>query len=126
MFFPRLAVAAIVGGLVLGSVPVGAEPISQVVVFGDSLSDNGTGFYAVTTAAAAAGVPGVFPVPFSPPYDSGRFSNGPVAVERLAQQLGAPLVDLAQGGATTGIGNSLDGGSPTIPRRSCRRSARRV
>ena len=113
MFFARLAAAAVLGGLVLGSAPVGAEPISQVVVLGDSLSDNGTGFYAVTTAAATAGVPGVVPFPFSPPYDSGRFSNGPVAVERLAQQIGAPLVDLAQGGATTGIGNSLDGGSPT-------------
>jgi phospholipase/lecithinase/hemolysin len=43
----------------------------------------------------------------------GRRSDGPVAVEKLAGILGAPLVDFAWLGATSGIGNILDGGTPT-------------
>jgi phospholipase/lecithinase/hemolysin len=76
-----------------------AEPYSAVIVYGDSLSDNGNLF-------AATGVPPA-------PYYNGRFSNGPVAVEQLAAQLGAPLIDFAWGGATTGIGNGGDGGTQT-------------
>jgi phospholipase/lecithinase/hemolysin len=36
-----------------------------------------------------------------------------VAVEQLAGALGAPLIDFAWIGATTGIGNYADGGTPT-------------
>lgn len=73
------------------------QSINQVVVLGDSWSDNGN-LYALT------GNPG-------PPYWQGRASNGPVAVEYLAQRLGVPLSDFAWGGATTGVGNIADGGT---------------
>src|SRR4051812_38820866 len=73
-----------------------AEPFSLVVVYGDSLSDNGNLF-------GAAALPG-------PPYFQGRRSDGPVAVEKLAAALGVPLLDFAWIGATTGIGNIGDGG----------------
>lgn len=63
---------------------------SAVVVYGDSLSDNGNLFNAI-------GIPGA-------PYYNGRRSNGPVAVENLAAALNAPLVDFAWIGATTGLG----------------------
>lgn len=77
-----------------------AGPFSAVVAYGDSLADNGNFF-------AATGQPG-------PPYVGGRASNGPVAVEQLADIFGAPLLDFAWLGATTGIGNHLDpGGTPT-------------
>src|SRR5208283_3255100 len=76
-----------------------ATSFSAVVVYGDSLSDNGNLY-------AATGQPGA-------PYYDGRRSNGPVAVEQLATALGAPLVDYAWIGATTGIGNYGDGGTPT-------------
>jgi phospholipase/lecithinase/hemolysin len=76
-----------------------AGPYTSVVVYGDSLSDNGNFFN-------ATGQPGA-------PYSQGRRSNGRVAVEDLANQLGAPLFDLAWIGATTGAGNYVDGGSPT-------------
>jgi len=76
-----------------------ADSFSAVVVYGDSLSDNGNLF-------AASGQPG-------PPYYMGRRSNGPVAVEQLATNLGVPLEDFAWIGATTGIGNLSDGGTPT-------------
>jgi len=78
-----------------------ADPFTSVVVYGDSLSDNGNLF-----AATGGTIPG-------PPYFDGRRSNGPVAVEQLAATLGVPLVDFAWIGATTGIGNFGDGGTPT-------------
>jgi|SRR5580700_4120146 phospholipase/lecithinase/hemolysin len=43
----------------------------------------------------------------------GRFSNGPLAVEYLANTLHSPLTSFAWGGATTGIGDSGDGGTQT-------------
>ncbi|MGA2263901.1 MAG: SGNH/GDSL hydrolase family protein [Acidobacteriota bacterium] len=79
------------------SVNAYAQSISQIVVLGDSLSDNGN-FYAATGSPA-------------PPYWQGRASNGPVAVEYLAQSLGVPLRDFAWYAATTGIGNVADGGT---------------
>jgi phospholipase/lecithinase/hemolysin len=84
--------------LTFGALAV-AGPYTSVIVYGDSLSDNGNFF-------AATGQPGA-------PYWQGRRSNGPVAVENLANQLGAPLVDLAWIGATTGVGNYGDKGTPT-------------
>ncbi|OPY84297.1 MAG: Phosphatidylcholine-sterol acyltransferase precursor [Syntrophus sp. PtaU1.Bin208] len=76
-----------------------AKPYSSVVVYGDSLSDNGNFFN-------ATGQPGF-------PYYEGRRSDGPVAVEYLAASLGAPLIDFAWIGATTGVGNYADGGNVT-------------
>jgi phospholipase/lecithinase/hemolysin len=74
---------------------------SGLVVYGDSLSDNGNLF-------AATGQP-------ASPYFQGRFSNGPVAAEQLAAMLGVPLYDFAFGGATTGVGNFADNGTQTTP-----------
>src|SRR6185503_7186924 len=76
-----------------------ADSFSAIVVYGDSLSDNGNLF-------AASGQPPA-------PYFQGRRSDGPVAVEQLAGALGVPLVDFAWIGATTGIGNYSDGGTTT-------------
>jgi len=56
-----------------------AHPYSQIVAFGDSLSDNGD----------ADG------------YGLGVFSNGPVWVDYLATHLGVGLLDMAYGGART-------------------------
>jgi phospholipase/lecithinase/hemolysin len=78
-----------------------ASSYSALVVYGDSLSDNGNLF-------AAIGYP-------PSPYFQGRFSNGPVAAEQLAAALGVPLIDFAVGGATSGIGNFVDSGTQTAP-----------
>ena len=43
-------------------------------------------------------------IPQSPPYYNGRFSNGILADEYLANALHAPLTSFAWGSATTGIG----------------------
>ena len=56
----------------------GAGTYSDLVVFGDSLSDAGNGY-------ASNGQPP------SPPYFQGRASDGPVWVERLAPLIGVPV-----------------------------------
>ncbi len=88
-------------GLVL-SVAAGAYAYSSVLSFGDSLSDNGQ-YYSVPTYGAVGN---------NNPYDQfgfQRFSNGPVWVEYLAQDLGASLLDMAYGGATSGLDNPSAG-----------------
>ncbi len=52
----------------------------RLFVLGDSLSDNGN-----------LNSTGQVPFLAGPPYDDGRFSNGPVAVELLAESLGINL-----------------------------------
>jgi phospholipase/lecithinase/hemolysin len=64
---------------------------SSIFVFGDSLSDTGN-VYAATGNT----------FPASPPYFNGRFSNGPLWVERLAQDLSLPRLDPGLVGPTTG------------------------
>jgi phospholipase/lecithinase/hemolysin len=85
-----------------------AGPISAVVVFGDSLSDNGN-----LAAAVDAAVPGPGPVIPAPPYALGRASNGPVAVEYLAQYLGlSPLLPAALGGTNYAVIGAATGEVP--------------
>lgn len=75
------------------------DPFSRIIVFGDSLSDTGN-LYQLT---------GGYP---PPPYADGRFSNGRLWVEHLADDLGMqidPADNYAVGGATTGAENSNDG-----------------
>ena len=79
-----------------------AGAYSAVIVYGDSLSDTGN----IYNASGHT-------IPLSPPYYNGRFSNGPLAVEYLANTLQSPLFSFAWGGATTGIGDSGDGGTQT-------------
>ena len=97
----RLAmfVALLSGTLLAMTSLASAGAFSAVISYGDSLSDNGNLY-------AATGYP-------PPPYWNGRFSNGPVTVEYLANSLHSPLVDFAWGGATTGVGNDGDGGTQT-------------
>jgi len=75
------------------SAVVSAAPLNNIVVFGDSLSDNGNLYEYMGHS-----------VPVSPPYYEGRFTNGPVWVERLAatyfgEKAKAHLLDFAFGGA---------------------------
>jgi phospholipase/lecithinase/hemolysin len=77
-----------------GGIGRGSEGIARLYVFGDSLSDTGNVYRATGKQN-----------PPDPPYFQGRFSNGPVWVERLAEKLGIHrdrITNLAWGGATTG------------------------
>jgi phospholipase/lecithinase/hemolysin len=82
--------------------------LSAVFAFGDSLSDNGNYYRLVDNLTPLTPQDGSPPVP----YFFGRFSNGPVAVELLAANLGLPLHDFAVGGALTGLTNE----DPRFPR----------
>lgn len=59
---------------------VSAAPYSTLFVFGDSFSDSGNVYL------ATGGL-----IPPDPPYFQGRFSDGPVWVEHLAQRLGLEI-----------------------------------
>lgn len=87
--------------LVLASAAAHAASPNALVVFGDSLSDQGLVWQQLQNTTGQN-------LPQAPYYVDGRFSNGPVAVEYMAQALGVPLDDRAWGGATTGRDNILD------------------
>lgn len=75
------------------SMVVIAEPLDKMIVFGDSLSDNGNLYEYMKHQ-----------LPLSPPYYQGRFTNGPVWVEQLMKYyypttLNEHLFDYAFGGA---------------------------
>jgi phospholipase/lecithinase/hemolysin len=84
--------------------PVHAGPLDELIVFGDSHSDAGN--WQVATSGSFPGWP----------YYQGRFSNGPVWVDYLADALGFPRADasgrggtnFAWGGARTGTGFDYD------------------
>lgn len=84
-------------------VKASAANFTQIYAFGDSLVDNGNVFTASLNT---------FP-PF--PYYQGRFSNGPVWVEYLANDWGVQLSNFAYGGATTGKVNTLNKEYPQLP-----------
>lgn len=77
-----------------------ASPLNTIVVFGDSLSDNGNLYEYMQHK-----------IPQSPPYYEGRFSDGPIWAERLAESFFPNegkdhLLDYAFGGA--GISEDAD------------------
>ncbi len=92
----RCGLAALIG-LVFWTSSAAAGPFTDLVVFGDSLSDIGN-----IAQAPIINTPG-------PYYWNGRFSNGPVYAESLATGLGLPALirstasggDYAYGGAKT-------------------------
>ena len=80
-------------GALLFSSFIYAAPLHNIVVFGDSLSDNGNLYEFMKHQ-----------LPQSPPYYQGRFSNGPVWVEHLSasyfsNSTDAHLLDYAVGGS---------------------------
>ncbi len=82
------------------SVQAAAAPIEKIVVFGDSMSDNGNLYEYMKRD-----------LPMSPPYFEGRFTNGPVWIELLTDMYypktnRAHLLDYAFGGA--GISEEVD------------------
>ncbi|MGC4059916.1 MAG: SGNH/GDSL hydrolase family protein [Aquabacterium sp.] len=92
----RHAVSAI---MVLSLTGHASAAISRIVAFGDSLSDTGN-LFSLTSSTFLGGLP-------ASPYYNGRFSNGLLAVEAMAFQLGIPVTSYAFGGAQTGPGNEI-------------------
>lgn len=105
MLKARTALSAlwILGTLCVGNPSSQAQMYSQMVVFGDSLSDTGN-LFAVTG--------GLFPPPSQ--YYQGRYSNGLLWVENLALQLGLPY-NQATNFALAGAGSGTNHVSPFLP-----------
>ena len=106
--FRRLASLLGTAAVLAASLPAHAGPYTQMVVFGDSLSD--TGNLSILTGGAQP--------PAGQPYFNGRFSDGPLWVETLATGLGLTgnanpyLVggnNYAFAGARSGTGNAPPG-----------------
>ena len=98
--FLRNAAAAALAVAAVGAFAsaANAQTYGRLVVFGDSLSDNGN-LYAVTGGTT----------PLSPPYYQGRFSNGPVFTELLGFNAGR----FTAGAPVTGSVNYAFGGART-------------
>ena len=98
----RLMITTVVLGLSLVPILAAAGPFREMVVFGDSLSDMGNVFAVTEPVLAEA-------LPVSPPYFQGRFSNGPVWVEHLAQKLNLQLRPFLQEGTNFAFGGAAIG-----------------
>lgn len=98
--FLRNAAAAALAAAAVGAVAsaANAQSYDRIVVFGDSLSDNGN-LYAATGGTT----------PLSPPYFQGRFSNGPVFTELLGFTVGR----YTAGASVDGSVNYAFGGART-------------
>ena len=81
--------------------PGSAYPFDAVYVLGDSFSDQGNLFGATTLALGPANA-----LPAADHYFSGRFSNGPVYTDLLAQQFGLPLTPSLTGGNNFAYGGA--------------------
>ncbi len=81
-----------------------AKYFDIITVFGGSYADLGMG-YLISTAG-----PPNSPIPPTPPYFEGKFSDGPLYLEYLPKLIDAnyPLLSVAVGGATTGTDNAED------------------
>ena len=106
-FFSRALPAFALAAVALASLPAAASPYTSLVVFGDSLSDNGNNALIIGTRPNQVITGNTYVPKF--PYASGVYSNGPVWASDAALQLGVTLApsiaggtDFAYGGATTG------------------------
>src|SRR5690242_18427537 len=85
-------------GVAVAASPAGAAPTS-IYAFGDSLSDTGN------VNASTFGI-----LPLSP-YASGRFSNGPIWIDRVASALGTQATPSLTGGNNFAYGGATTGGN---------------
>ena len=102
----RTVFLAVLSGVIFAS----PEPLlaqghfTELIIFGDTLSDMGN---------ASAATRGLQPGPF---YFSGRFSNGPVYGELLAEHLGLEsLTPSSDGGGNYAFGGAQTSGSGGLP-----------
>jgi outer membrane lipase/esterase len=108
-FFSRALPALTLAAVAFASLPAVASPFTSLVVFGDSLSDDGNNALVIGTQALQPITNSYVPI-F--PYATGVYSNGSVWATDAASMLGVPLTpsgplgtggtDFAYGGATTG------------------------
>ena len=104
--------ATLLLGMTLALSQTAAYAYSGLYAFGDSLTDMGGA--AEMSLHDSLGF--CDPTHPCPPYDNGRISNGPVAIEYVARALNITNVyGYAVAGSTSGVGNYIDGGSASTP-----------
>jgi outer membrane lipase/esterase len=104
-----MRIAPMALGVILVASSARAASFTELVDFGDSLSDVGN-IYSLTSSLS----PLIPIVPGAPGYTNGHFSNGPIWVEQFAGLLGVPVptfsreggTDYAYGLAHSGSGNT--------------------
>lgn len=102
--------ATLLLGITLSFGQTQAHAYSGLYAFGDSLSDMGSSAAAEMSLHNTLGF--CDPTHPCPPYDNGRISNGPIAIEYVAQALNiANVHGYAVAGSTSGVGNYIDGGN---------------
>lgn len=96
------AAAALLLSLIPAVATAAGLPVrpSQIVVFGDSLSDTGNAHIATLHDRAP-----------SPPYYEGRFSNGPLWIEDFAATFGLAVRPALAGGTNFAVGGAKAGSS---------------
>ncbi len=119
MFCIRNFVGGLSLALTLVSGTASALPYSNLVIFGDSLTDSGNNAIVIDTQLAPPGTPpGTLRTPtpidssaFIPsfPYASDRYSNGAVWVEQLAAKLGLSAAPSVLGGTNFSFGGARTG-----------------
>jgi len=106
----------------LASLPAAASPYSSMVVFGDSLSDNGND--AILLGGSIIGGSTVQNInnntyipsaPYLTATSIGTFSNGPVWASDAASALGVKLTPALAGGTNFAFGGATTGGPGPIP-----------
>ncbi|MDO9095779.1 MAG: SGNH/GDSL hydrolase family protein, partial [Rubrivivax sp.] len=96
--FTRVLAAALFVASPWSAAYAATSPYSGIVAFGDSLTD--TGNFTALASGLSFGLVN-FPSPAFG-YAQGRFSDGKVAIEYLAESLSLNLTNYAVGGAKTG------------------------
>ena len=93
----------------LFSIATYAYALSDVFVFGDSISDSGNN--AIVFGSTRTPVPPAIPADIVPtaPYASNRYTNGPVWVEYLAGNLGLSATPALAGGTNFASGGARSG-----------------
>lgn len=81
--------------------------ITQIIAFGDSMSDNGTAHEVSKAVLASDDNEGAFVKP-GELYWENRYSNGNTAIEVASELAEKPLTNFATGGGTSGVGNYSD------------------
>src|SRR5450432_1233467 len=92
--------------------PAGAGPFSSLVVFGDSLSDDGNNFAAGLFNPGQV-ITGNSYIP-SFTYASHVYSNGPVWASDFAAKIGVSLTPSASGGTDYAYGGATTGPNPSV------------
>lgn len=108
-----LVLAVVAGAAAFLPLTAGAAPFSSLFVIGDSLSDTGNNAIVFDSAGVPRTTTPIASPAFipTPPYASGRYSNGPVWVEGLAAGLGLSAQPSLLGGTNFAFGGARSGPS---------------